>query len=256
MSSEITTSQPDALGFIGLWDRGNPGSVYNRVPTSLQNAMDELPEKVRMMSEGKLRQEGRPSPQVEDARQRFWELYYQHETRRIPLGQVFKTSLGVYYYMLNNPHRLMWFLTPPTDLASAQRSMLEKTVNLVRGILKSDNLWIIKRKIKKNEDGSEEIDETRELNVKALAEVRKIMGDMTDRVYGTTVQRVAHAHHIDNVQGIGAMGPAEIIDAGSEEDDGGIIAVHDSLMNERSNVDEQEAIDKALADFMGDEPDE
>lgn len=249
MSTELAEKEDD---WVGMWDRENPKSVWNRVPTAFRVAMDSLPDKVRNMGEGHLFRYGKPSLQVQDARQRFWELFQMHETKNIQLRQVFNGSPAPFYNMTKNPHRLMWFLTPPADLRAGQKAMLERTMNLIRDSLREDNLYTVTRKVKKLKDGTEEVEETKELNTKAMAEVRKLMGEMTDRVDGTAVQRVAHAvHHSSDPL-------ANLISAGTilevAEDDGLPLEPAERVQNNRyDHVDEKEVIEAHIADFMSDD---
>lgn len=180
--------------WAGIWDRENPGSVWSRVPVSFRLGMDGLPERLRLKDEKWLRKHGKPPQWVQNSRMRFWELFMAHPTMRISIKLVFNQSPNLYQKVLDNPKWLMFLLSQPEDVSSTQKVILEHSMDLVRGTLKDKNLYTTIRKVKKLKDGSEEITETRELNVKALAEVRKIMAEMTDRVHGGSVQKVAHAH--------------------------------------------------------------
>lgn len=246
MSQELSQFEDD--GFVGMWDRRNPRSIWNRVPPKMQEAMDAIPDKVRFQGEGFLYRKAKPSKNVQDARQRFWELFRLHDTRRISMTQAFNNNIAAYYEMLKKPHRLMWFLNPPADLISGQKSMLERTMNLVRDALKEENLYITKRKITRDADGNEVIDETRELNTKAMAEVRKLMGDMTDRVHGTAIQRIAHAHTISPLQ---QMDAGQILEAAEADVDTPMPELHDSLQNDRAkDVPIEKIIEADLEDLF------
>jgi len=184
----------DSEEWVGLWDRENPRSVWSRVRESMRRAMDSIPEATRLADPDILYKNHRPSESLQNARFAFWEDFDRHDTRSIVMSHVFGGARSSYYDMLSRPPLLMWFLTPPKDFVASQKSILDRTHQLVREALVDENLYIKTIKTRVNRDGSSETEEVHELNVKALAEARKLMDSMTDRVQGSLVGRLAVKH--------------------------------------------------------------
>lgn len=205
--------------WVGLWDRENPRSVWFRVRPSMRKAMDGIPEQTRLANPDLLYKNHRPSESLQNARFAFWGDFDRHETRPIVMSHVFGGSRSSYYDMLGRAPLLMWFLTAPKDFVASQKSILDRTHQLVREALVDENLYIKTIKIKTHKDGSTESEETTMLNVKALAEARKLMDSMTDRVQGTLVGKVAvkHQHEQLAIDPLSSMTSIDaIMDAGDD----------------------------------------
>jgi len=230
--------------WVGMWDRENRGSIWNRVPGSFREAMDSIPDRIRGMDEKKLFKRAKPPDSLQDARFRFWDLFWANERARIPINNVFMGNVNAYETMIRNHYRLMFFLTPPADFSSSQKSILERTMKLVRSTLTEGNLYTTIRKVKRGKDGSEEVTETRELNVKVLAETRKLMEVMSDRLQGAAVQRVQHAHSVLPGDRIGQLTSVEsILDIADDRavpflGDGEVVELAERLRNDISEVKE------------------
>lgn len=243
--------QHDGQDWIGMWDRSNPCSVWSRVPGNMRDGMDAIPEKIRFMPERSLFKKGKPPRSVQDARHRFWEMYRLHDTRRISIAHAFNNQHASYRKMLEVPERLMWFLTPPLDLMQGQKSVLERAMELVRDALDEKNLYIVKTKTTRNAAGDEVTEETRELNTKAMSEVRKLMGEMTDRIHGTAIQRIAHAHTV--APAIDQMDATQILEAA--EADTTEVELDESLRNDEIDESQIAPIEADLEEFMVDDLD-
>ncbi len=92
--------------------------------------------------------------------------------------------------VLKNPLMLAWVLMPPADLTLVQRDILYSGLALMRKAMKI-RLVTTKETITISKGGVETRKIVREPNVQGIAEVRKIVELLMDRVQGAVIQKVA-----------------------------------------------------------------
>ena len=206
--------------WAGIWDRNNPASVYSRVPNRFRQALDEIPNHVRLMDEEDLLKHFNTTATICEARLRFWDMFKQTQLR-VRLSEVF-VSRNTFYAMIENHYRLMWFLIPPTEIINSQTSVLERSLEVLRRFVSGDNMWIESVIEKQNKDGSVEIIRKKEINTKAIGEARKVMESMTDRLHGSVAMSLKiqgqhhHLHAPTPAQKLQTMDVTQILDAGGD----------------------------------------
>lgn len=202
----------DSTEFLGLFDKSNAKSVYNRVPKSMRLAMENIPPHLHYKGERYLKREAKPPPKLKNARVQFWLLFAAHPTAPIKMVDVFNHSRAPYYEMLEKPKRLMWFLTPPDDAMDTQRVMLTEALEILQSALNEDNLFTTRVKSKEKKDGTVEREEVKELNVRAVGELRRLAGDLQDRLTGSTNIKVGKAVMLNGQGGFNQLSGADILD--------------------------------------------
>jgi len=192
--STYSESEEDAE-WIGIWDRDNPKSVYSRVPNRFREALDAIPKEMRFLDESELLKRFSPSPAIGEARLNFWDLF-KNTSARLRMTEVFK-SRGSFYQLIENPAKFMWFLIPPADFLTSQKSVLERSLEVLHRFVSGDNMWIETTVTRVDKDGNEIRTTKREINTKAVGEARKVMESMTDRIHGAVAMNLrVQSQHI------------------------------------------------------------
>ena len=142
-----------------------------------------------------------------------------HGTLR--MSEVF-INRNIFYAMLDDPYKLMWFLIPPPEIINIQTSVLERSLEVLHRFVTGDNMWIETVIEKHNKDGTLEVSKRKEINTKAIAEARKVMESMTDRLHGSVAMNLKvqgqhlHANVLTPAQALQSMDIGQIIAVGGD----------------------------------------
>jgi hypothetical protein len=199
--TNLPETQNDLLADFVIYDPDNPRSITNLVSEKVSQAIQAIPRELLLMDEQKLKKHVKPSTTLNYVRLNFWLEYNRAQDTQKPMNmQVVMRGVAKmnYFYdiILQNPAMMAWVVTPPADYTLVQRDILHSGLELLQKALKMD-LVTTKTTIKVNRDGTKVKNIVREPNVPAIAEVRKIVEMLSDRVQGSIIQKVAikSQHH-------------------------------------------------------------
>ena len=129
-----------ALKTTDFLSKENPRSLYNLVPTHVQEKFDIVPSKYLVMDERDLKKIVKPSATLNSLRFKFWQEYNraQNMDENMRMGEVYRgicTQVFFNHCVLRSPTMASWLLTPPkTDMRLMEES-LNFGVDRIREIL-------------------------------------------------------------------------------------------------------------------------
>ena len=170
-----------------LYDSGSHDSLMSVVGDAIRVAIEALDPRYFTMTESALRAEVQPDAFLCRIRLAFWDEYNRAIDKRQKMRiQILVKGVCSYDYfykvILKEPRKLAWVVTPPLDHMYQQREILESLAHQVRQIARA------RVYVKDKETGK------RKLDVRVAQLVLQAYDKMHDKVYGASVQRVAHAH--------------------------------------------------------------
>lgn len=187
--------QDDLDEDFGLFDVDNPRSLINLVPDEIRKAMLELPKDLVYADEAEIREKAQPTEALNHLRLNFWTEYNNVQARRLPkmrwraLIQCVSRDYVIRVVCMKQPY-LAWLITPPADYATMQADILYGGLERMREVMRME-LYVVTRETKTDKEGNQTVTETRKPNIPAMAELRKTVEFLANRVQGTLVHKIA-----------------------------------------------------------------
>lgn len=125
---------------IDIFNTDHPRSVFNLLPTHMQEAVKKIPKEFFEMSEHELELRLKPDPVTCRIRIAFW-LEYDHaqaNMRPMRMPNVYSGACHKVYFsqvICKDDERLAWILCPPADYMLAMRELLQLGVKQLRKIV-------------------------------------------------------------------------------------------------------------------------
>lgn len=166
---------------ITIFDRNDPGSIFNMVPEGLQQAMLTINPTWMRWKESTLENKCDPQPRDYRIRVAFWNEYnYAKDMgKQVSLARVVNGNCSWDYWynvVLKSPKKLAWILYPPGDYLIFMEEMLHLGLKRMREILKTP---AITRKMGKNE-----------IDHKLMDKQMKAFALIDNRVKGAIIQKM------------------------------------------------------------------
>lgn len=198
---------------VEIFDRENPRSLFNILPTKLQEAAIGVPREKWLRSEAAITKSAEPDFTDKCLRINFWQAYTkaQDAGKNVNVNHVTSgvTTKNYFYHMIETEQdKLVYYLTPPKAYDVMQRQILDESLEKLRDVVTSD-IYDEKVVTKNNSDGTQERTIVRTINTKLVSEIRRITEMLQDRVHGTLVQKLAVKGQMEHNVPIQATKPGE-----------------------------------------------
>lgn len=214
---------------ISIFDKSYKRSIYNLVPPSIQQKIDELHPKDFDLTEATLKKRIKPDPRDVQMRISFWNEYYnaQDQNRDIKVTRITDgicTSEWFYNTFLYDKNRLMYMLLPIASYKKVMDEIFFLSSEKMREIANMP-LW------KKDRDGNMVPDIAM---CKVISQNHK---RLEDRVLGSVVQKLRVDQRQENLNvnvdtKAGAFPPQNIAEL-----EGEIKRIESEISKKRSSVD-------------------
>ena len=175
---------------IIFWEEGNPRCVLNLLPEKVREAGKMIPTEYLAVDPRTLQQRVQPNDIDNQLRLAFWDEYFVacDNSKKMRIEAIYPRVCSreyFYSFVVANPLRLAWMMTPPEEYMLRMRSLLEQGLQRFEEIMK---LPITKKILVKKKDGKEGVMSV--ADTKLIAEMIKIFAIVDNRVKGSVVQKL------------------------------------------------------------------
>lgn len=177
-----------------ILDEGDAYSLINVVPPNLQALLLNLPAEYLTYSEHDLREIVNPDPALNSLRLQFWREYSDSvsNARAFDIRSVFSgvCTREYFQHLLLRQETFAWIILPPRNYVAMQEELLVEGLHRLRSFLSQP--FVDKKEVTKI-SASGDVTETKEtkMNIPAVAEARKIVEMLENRLRGSVVQKLA-----------------------------------------------------------------
>jgi len=180
---------------VEIFDRDNPRSLFNILPSRVQEAAIAVPRNRWLRSESAITRSAEPDFTDKCLRINFWQAYTraQDTGKNIHVNHIIAgvTTKNYFMHMVETEqNKLVYYLTPPKSYDIMQRQILDESLEKLRVVVTSD-IYDEKVITKVNSDGTQDRTVVKTINTKLVSEIRRITEMLQDRVHGTLVQKLA-----------------------------------------------------------------
>ena len=188
---------------VDLFDMSNPRSLFNLLPEKLRNYALRVPRDNWLQSESTIKKKAKPDFTDKCLRVNFWQAYcHAHDRgKNINLNHIVSGVCSRDYFLhlaKEDSSKLVFILTPPKSYDVMQRQILDEGLERLRDVVEMD-FYDEKLVEKEGKDGQITTTKERKINASAIAEVRKVVEMLQDRVQGSVIRKVAVKGQVESI---------------------------------------------------------
>ena len=161
----------------------------------IKECIEAIPERIRLMTEERLRKEVDPNIKLYEVKRAFWEeiTRAQGSGRRMIVARVYSGKMGKesFYDMIKDPYKMAWITNPLTTYEDRTQAALDKVTERYDELI---NMPITSSRKTKDKDENGNDIWIEEVDPKKALVLLQVIRNLEDRIKGTAVQRQVSIH--------------------------------------------------------------